>query len=251
MLILRQKPLTKGVVVSIEIKRKTVEELLEKVNIVGVVNTIEAARSVQNYAFSMDIVEWRYDCIPDDEVETQLRACGKPIIFTVRSPQEGGDGDLSVGMREDILYKYIEKGLPTFIDIEYACLEALSGVVADAQASGIGIIVSHHGMSGLPHIYGYSFLYTGAMAVGADILKIAIKSEAESAFMSLSDFVLFRLRLKEIKIAPMMMGKRFGKASRILFAAGGSPLVYGHLGDAKVEGQIRVDKLREVLDEVL
>jgi len=177
-----------------------------------------------------------------------LKSLHKPIILTVRDPREDGrELEWSVSRRAALYGQYMR--LATFVDVETSAATDLLGVIRRAQRLGIGVIMSQHVLNK----GSWSLELTEQAAkichqVGGDVFKTVLLPDSKTQFYQ---FMMCVDRLERkyfpMKIAPMAIGKEFGKASRILAGMNGSPLVYGHLGSAVVEGQWHVSDIRDIL----
>jgi 3-dehydroquinate dehydratase-1 len=80
-----------------------------------------------------------------------------------------------------------------------------------------------------------------AKTYGADIFKLATRTDAPAQLTRLIDFVA----TKDLGVAVSAMGiGKLGAASRVLLACCGSALVYVSLGRSDIEGQISLEQLR-------
>ena len=81
-----------------------------------------------------------------------------------------------------------------------------------------------------------------AKACGANIFKIATRTDTPIELMRLLDFVT----TKSVNLSVSAMGiGRLGAISRVLLARAGSALVYASVGAASdIEGQLSLEQLR-------
>ncbi len=136
------------------------------------------------------------------------------------------------------------------IDVEASTVEdpALMAVVTRAKEEGIGVIISRHILAEPWHPRLAIDAYRMCNRVGGNICKIALHPD------SFNDVCTFfgclptlALRGSDVEIAPMIIGDKFGKVSRLLLAVGGAPLIYGYLSKACVAGQWKVSEIRPML----
>jgi len=197
-------------------------------------------------AGACDIVEIRLDGLAaglaDSESAPWRKLAPLPLLFTARRPDEGGAGALDAPERA----RRLAAALPdaTWIDIEAASLEELSGVVAAARNRGVGLVVSHHDFHALPPGETLEHVVATARAAGAAVAKIAARIECPD---DLARLAVFTQTDHGIPVATMGMG-RFAAVSRLLCAQCGSVLNYGFLGDTPTApGQWPAARLKELI----
>ena len=114
----------------------------------------------------------------------QLRA---PVIITARAPIEGGANNLSVATRRKLLTQFLSNA--TFLDIELSSAIALSAVLNRARARHLHIILSLHNLTATPGLAALQMAARRAHSLGADIFKVAARTEREEQLRSLIEFV--------------------------------------------------------------
>ena len=227
-----------------------IKRLVNHVNIVGVIASSEDLKVALANPHIADMYEWRVDFYQSTTVEPGLRSLRKPIILTVRDPDEGGkEWGWTLGRRAALYEQYMR--LATFVDVEACNAEAFARVIRKAKEAGVGVIISQHVFDKTP----WSPELTESAAKicfdrKGDIFKTVLLPDGPVEFFQ---FMICASRLETkyfpMKIAPMAIGKQYGQASRVLAGRTGSPLVYGHLGNAKVEGQWHVSEIRDILEK--
>ncbi len=166
----------------------------------------------------------------------QLRA---PLIITARSPSEGGVNDLSLARRRELLIRFSPAA--TFVDIELSSATALSALLKRACARNLQIILSLHDLTATPALATLQAAARRAQSLGADIFKVAVRTDRPEQLHNLVEFV--QSPSSPIPISAMGLGK-LGPISRALLARAGSVLNYAHLGLPTVEGQWSLEQLR-------
>jgi 3-dehydroquinate dehydratase-1 len=131
------------------------------------------------------------------------------------------------------------------VDIELRSARALASVLEEARARNIGTIVSFHDFKRTPTATRFEEIACAARSLGADILKVATRTDSPAQLARLRDF--FWRHRGEMEIAVMGIG-RLGRSSRLEFAAAGSALNYAHLGRPQTEGQLSITELRRALE---
>ena len=227
-----------------------IRHILDRVNIVGVIASSADLKLALADPHIADIYEWRVDYYQSADVEHLLRMLRKPIIVTVRDQSEGGlRHDWGIDKRVALYLQYMP--IATFVDIEASTASALVKVIKRAKDAGVGVIISQH-------VFDTAWAPTLTdraaeicVAHEGDLFKTVLLPDGPAEFYQFMSCV-HRLETTyfSLKIAPMAIGKQFGKTSRVLACMNGSPLVYGSLNRPAVEGQWRVSDIREILDKV-
>lgn len=197
-----------------------------------------------------DIIELRFDCLDAAQLESirndldsLLRTSTRPIILTLRPPEQGGRRTLTPGYR----YSFFSstKRLPEncLVDLEYDLAQIFaSGYVPPPDWERV--ICSYHNFSETPA--DLENIYERMSATPARILKIAV--QAETATDCLRVFQLLeRARREGREMIAIAMGEA-GMMTRILATSRGAFLTYGAL-DSKhrtASGQLSASALREL-----
>ena len=170
----------------------------------------------------------------------RLRAAGRPVILTVRAPAEGGRPLDDVARRELYL-----AGLPhaDAVDVEIASTALASELVERARTTGRTVILSAHTMERTPPADTLLPLIDRAVAMGADVTKIAAMArDIEDVRVMLA----LTLAARERGIVTLTMGAA-GTLGRLLLPAAGSLLTYGHVGTPTASGQLTVAELAALM----
>ena len=193
-----------------------------------------------------DIFELRLDALSPISAATEkkisrLRA---PIIITARDPREGGIGKLSIAARHALLLRFLPYA--KYIDIELQAAREFKSVLSQAKKTKVRLILSYHNFKATPPSRSLRAKAKRAKSLGADVFKVATRTEAPAALARLVDFLTNRdLRLG---VSAMGIGK-LGAISRLLLARCGSVLNYGSLDQPNVEGQLSLEMLRSALGQ--
>jgi 3-dehydroquinate dehydratase-1 len=191
-----------------------------------------------------DLFELRLDFLAGhlSAIENGITRLPAPLILTARHPREGGANDLPSRERQNLLLRFMAQA--RYMDIELRSARALAGVVEQAVERGIRLIASLHDFNGTPTAHRLDQGADLARSLGADIFKIATRTDTPAQLERLVDF--FDRRRRNLRVAAMGMGN-LGRISRLEFARRGCPLNYAHLGTAKVAGQLSIRELRRAL----
>ena len=200
-----------------------------------------------------DLFELRLDCLVRvvDELERKLSRLRAPLIITARHPQEGGENKLNLRQRWDLLSRFLPYA--RYIDIELRSAAALHSLSKLARQKNVRRIISFHDLQATPHLSRLQFKARRAKSLGADIFKVATRTDTPAQLARLLDFItrkdldLATGRVRPIgglAISAMGIGK-LGAISRILLAYRGSALVYGSVAaTGDIEGQMSLEQLR-------
>ena len=195
-----------------------------------------------------DLLELRVDHFADDPgaLDDLLAAPPRPLVVTVRRADEGGAAPgLDDASRERLYGRFLAAA--TCVDVEVRSFNTLRKVVGSAGDAGVSVVGSFHDFQGTPSVARLRELAELAVHAGADALKVATFLRGPGDLARLLNFLQEETRLP---LAVMGMGM-LGRVSRLVLAAAGSVLNYGHLGDAaQVPGQWPVGVLRERLKEL-
>src|SRR5262249_9883630 len=210
--------------------------------VVGVI----ASRADLEHALRMrrppDLFELRLDRLAGmpEQVEILLPKLRTPLIITARHPQEGGAGKLRLRQRRDLLARFLNRA--HYIDVELRSAPALRSLLALAGKKNIRRIISFHNFKLTPSARILLTKAREARSHGADIFKIATRTDTPTELGRLLEFMTSS-RL-DLAVAVMGIGK-LGAISRVLLTRGGSALIYASLAaPSDAEGQLSLEKLR-------
>ncbi len=205
---------------------------------VGIVDSPAAlSAAIKLPAGALDFLEWRADCLPHGLAIPPARF---PWILTVRHPLEGGKRQLSAPQRREIFGGLLPAA--DLADIELRSFASLAGIIESARGRRIRVVASHHDFKKTPAAGMLRDLVARACDEGADIFKIATRTESPADIGRLLDL----FQSTPLPLAVMGMGS-LGFGSRILFAQCGSALNYGWLHRPNVPGQWAALELKRAL----
>ena len=210
--------------------------------IVGVIASSADLNRVTRLRNLPDLFELRLDCLAGtaDQVEKLLPSLRRPLVITARDPHEGGANDLGLRQRRDLVRRFLVHA--DYIDVELRSARALRALLANAKTKKIRRIISFHDFKSTPSPRILAAKACQARAHGADIFKVATRTDTPLEVGRLLEFMTssrFNLSL-----AVMGIG-RLGAISRVLLARAGSVLLYASIGSAtEVEGQMSLAEVR-------
>ena len=221
------------------------KRLFLRPRVVGVI----ASRADLHRALGMrkppDLFELRLDCLADvvDQMENKLPRLRVPLIVTARHPQEGGANPATAGslrQRRDLLTQFLPHA--DYVDVELRSASALRSVLILAKQKKVQRIISFHNFKSTPPPRALAAKARTAKVCGANIFKIATRTDTPIELTRLLDFVT--KKNVNLSVAAMGIGK-LGAISRVLLARAGPALVYASLAaGTDIEGQLSVEQLR-------
>jgi 3-dehydroquinate dehydratase I len=209
--------------------------------VVGVVSSRTELDFAIRIAEPPDLFELRLDRLVRviDRLETKLSRLRAPLIITARHPMEGGANRLSALQRHNLLSRFLSRA--RYIDVELRSAPGFRSLLRLARKRNVRRIISVHHLKSTPSPNRLQAQARAAKTHGADIFKVATRTDSLAQVKRLIDFV----GAKDIHVSVSAMGiGRLGAASRVLLACCGSPLVYVSLGRSGIEGQMSLEQLR-------
>jgi 3-dehydroquinate dehydratase I len=211
-------------------------------HIVGVIASrtdLERAVRMRN---PPDLFELRLDRLAGiaDWVERALPKLRTPLIVTARDPREGGANKLGLRQRRNLLLRFLNHA--DYVDVELRLASALLPTFDLARNNRVRRIISFHDFKSTPSVRILAAKAREARSHGADIFKIATRTDTPVELGRLVDFITSDG--SNVALAVMGIGK-LGAISRVLLARTGSVLIYASVGAvADVEGQLSLEQLR-------
>jgi len=218
--------------------------------IVGVIASPADLRFAVTMHQPPDLFELRLDhlCGMLDPLERKMsilsgrRGEPAPVIVTARDPREGGANNLSFQQRLDSLLRFLPYA--KYLDVELRSTRGFKSLLERARKQHVRRILSFHDFKSTPSPRSLGARAASAKAHGADIFKVATRTDTPAELARLVDFVMNKG--VDLSVSAMGIG-RLGAISRLLLASYGSVLNYGSLRQAQVEGQLPIELLRSAL----
>jgi 3-dehydroquinate dehydratase-1 len=211
-----------------------------------------------------DLIEFRFDYINEAKFIThsflkELMSIVPPKfpkIFTFRRKQEGGQYDLSVNERLEVLSRLIEEK-PDYLDIEIKSESiVLKSLIGLAYDNNVKLIFSYHNFEKSITYEETIEILTRFNEKLKQILFIDLNKLDESIFKIILTAQVFDDNIKVLNICKKLsqQDKKFvcfamgelGILSRILCVKFGSLWTYGSLEEKTAPGQIKIEKIREI-----
>lgn len=208
-------------------------ELGTKPAVVAIVDDFLTVNSLLSLKGEADLLEMRVDCFKKpvgeiagycDEVRSKV---GLPMIGTVR------ENEYTEKDRPEIF-----RAILPFVDcIDVELGTPISGEVL-SHARGKTVIISEHDFETTPDEGGLKSMVDGALAQGADIVKIATMANSRADVVRLLQFThSCTTPLVSIAMGPL------GTVSRVISPLFGSLFTYGYLTRPVAPGQLSAKEL--------
>lgn len=202
-----------------------------------------------------DLVEWRADFfkdlfLPDEVAEVLEKLCGIlgeiPLIFTVRTSEEGGNLRISAEKYIRLLKDTAATGWPSLIDVEILQLAPAQqqDLISAIHQQQIWIIGSSHHFERTPSNPEMKEILQKEDEAGADILKLAVMPRDYGDVARLLQ-VTGESSLEK-PVITMSMGEK-GSASRFCGEIFGSAVTFATVKRASAPGQLPIGELRQML----
>jgi 3-dehydroquinate dehydratase-1 len=189
-----------------------------------------------------NLFEVRLDCLVRvvGKLESKLPRLRAPLIITARHPHEGGANRLSLRQRRNLLTQFLPHA--EYIDVELRSAIALRSLLKLAEQKKVRRIISFHSFKSTPPPRILSAKARAAEAHGANIFKVATRTDTPVQLARLLGFI--ENKNVDLPVSVMGIGK-LGAISRVVLARAGSALVYTSLAaESDIEGQLSLEQLR-------
>ena len=223
--------------------------------------TLDAlAQSARNLSgTAMDFVEWRadfYEGLLDAEARQKALAMLRkelgeiPVLFTIRTKEEGGQIELSTEIYEEINHSVINSGMADLIDVELSKGDDVMKRLCAAAKSLVKIVGSKHDFVKTPSEEVIINHLCKMQELGADVAKFAVMPTCERDVLTLLSATLtMKEQHNTTPVITMSMGQ-LGAVSRVCGALSGSAVTFGTVGNASAPGQLPADLLKMFLENL-
>lgn len=214
--------------------------------------SLEEAQAIDaNRYVDADIIEWRADFLPKDEILQVAPAifekfAGRELLFTLRTRAEGGEIDLSAQEYVQVIKDVTQLYQPEYVDFEYFGNKD----VFDQMLDFPNLVLSYHNFQETPE--NMMEILSELTSLNPKIVKVSVMAHTEQDVLDLMNFTRgFKTLNPEQEYVTISMGK-VGKVSRITSDVTGSSWSFASLDVASAPGQISLSnmkKIREILNE--
>jgi len=214
--------------------------------------SLEEAQAIDaNRYVDADIIEWRADFLPKDEILQVAPAifekfAGRELLFTLRTRAEGGEIDLSAQEYVQVIKDVTQLYQPEYVDFEYFGNKD----VFDQMLDFPNLVLSYHNFQETPE--NMMEILSELTSLNPKVVKVSVMAHTEQNVLDLMNFTRgFKTLNPEQEYVTISMGK-VGKVSRITSDVTGSSWSFASLDVASAPGQISLSnmkKIREILNE--
>ncbi|MGQ7375826.1 type I 3-dehydroquinate dehydratase [Streptococcus suis] len=194
-----------------------------------------------------DLIEWRADYLPKEEILTVAPAIfekcnGKEIIFTIRTTREGGHLDLSDQEYVDLIKEVAAIYQPDYIDFEYYSYQK----VFEQMLEFPNLVLSYHNFEETPA--NYLEIMSELTSLSPAVVKMAVLANSEQDVLDVMNYTRgFKSLNAEQTFATIAMGE-LGKISRIAGVITGSCWTFASLDEVSAPGQMSLANTRKFLE---
>ena len=220
-------------------------------SIVGVIASLADFDRAQRLQKPPDLFELRLDLLAGSiyQIEEKLsrlfarrptcRGAGVPIIITARDPHEGGASNLSFGERRALLMRFLPWA--SYLDVELRSARRLQTVLTTAGKRNVRLILSFHDLNSTPDPRSLCTKARRAKSLGANIVKIATRTDSPEQVKRLLDFM--KKNPADLPVSAQGIGK-LGRVARRQLMREGSVLNYAGINRITIRGQPTLSEIR-------
>ncbi|HFI0480749.1 type I 3-dehydroquinate dehydratase [Streptococcus suis] len=194
-----------------------------------------------------DLIEWRADYLPKEEILTVAPAIfekcnGKEVIFTVRTTREGGHLDLADQEYVDLIKEVAAIYQPDYIDFEYYSYQS----VFEQMLEFPNLVLSYHNFEETPA--NYLEIMSELTSLSPAVVKMAVLANSEQDVLDVMNYTRgFKTLNAEQTFATIAMGE-LGKITRIAGVITGSCWTFASLDEVSAPGQMSLANTRKFLE---
>lgn len=207
-----------------------------------------------------DCVEWRVDWFENALDTDALTHClhglrdalGEMLLLvTFRTKAEGGEMTLTPEQYTAFCTAVCDSGCADLIDIEFFPTgNALPGLIEQAHTAGLKVICSNHNFQKTPPRAELVARMVAMQKAGADLPKLAVMPTCRADVLELlAATAEMADQYSETPVITMSMGA-LGGVSRLCGEAFGSAMTFANPGTASAPGQVPLDVVNAVLDNL-
>lgn len=203
-----------------------------------------------------DLVEWRADwfeqvleieAIKDVLQELCLVLEKRPLLFTIRTQNEGGECKISFSQYREILLQVAKSKQADMIDVEVYMHEQVPELVQELKKTGVVIVGSNHDFEKTPQKREMMQTLGFMQYIGADVSKLAVMPQNKQDVLALLSATENMMTTYESGPIITMAMSDIGSISRVAGETFGSCITFGSLEKSSAPGQIDVWNLHKIL----
>lgn len=210
-------------------------------------------------ASGADVVEWRadyFDSIRNTAAaENALRKIHEilgdiPLLFTYRTSREGGKGRTDGNSYSSVVLWAAGRPEVSIIDIEGLSSQYDAEVlVMKVKELGKPVIASAHFFDRTPKKNELTDIFGCLQRTGADVLKVAAMPEKSRDVLRMMDVSREMDSMLPCPLITISMGD-LGRITRVSGSITGSCMTFGTAGAVTAPGQMTVENLRRVMNQM-
>lgn len=203
-----------------------------------------------------DIIEWRVDFLENLEIENIENILCKiedvfghiPLIFTIRSFEEGGNKEIAEEQYLKIIDNILDFGKIDIIDFELSKMEKLKIYIEKARKLNIKIIASTHNFKFTPPKLKILEIFEKGSKFGAHIQKVAFMPINFKDVISVMD-ATYNAAIESLIVVGISMGQ-LGIISRISGEYSKSALTFAKGKYESAPGQLDAKLVKQIIDNM-
>ncbi len=207
-----------------------------------------------------DLLEWRADYFQGigeaDVLERTLRylndrLSGKPLLFTFRTKEEGGETSIPLPAYEQINERAAATGLVDLVDIELnRGRERTERLIRAVKEAGAAALCSYHDFQKTPDKQEIVQILRGMQALGADVTKIAVMPVTRKDVLALMEASIeMKEQYADRPYITMSMGA-LGAVTRLSGSLTGSALTFAAAARTSAPGQMEAAFVAQALKKL-
>ena len=209
-------------------------------------DTADALQKMAQGSAFCDLMEIRLDVMEAFDLSEIIRAASKPVIFTYRSQEEGGEGKVPYDARVNYLKEAVSLGAD-YVDVEYAIPPEHRKLLFENRGHS-KLILSKHFCNETPSREKLADLFRKMAATGADVVKIITHAETGGDNLTVLGLIPPAVNMG-VAIVAFCMGP-LGRMSRVACPLLGGAFTFASLksGQESASGQVPVKEMKMILE---
>lgn len=201
---------------------------------------------------TVDVVEWRLDCIEEELPFQAMYNLAKmisdeyPLLVTFRTSFEGGKRSISYEEYAQLYKKLIDTKVVDMIDVEYRREEVVQELIDYAHKRDVKVVLSYHNFNQTPQEKEMFMQLRTMQKLGGDICKIAVMPKSDEDVITILQTAI---HWKKQAIQPyvlLSMGT-FGMITRISAEFMGNCMTFAKGMQESAPGQLAKEQVKEAL----
>lgn len=194
-----------------------------------------------------DIIEWRADFLPVDEILTVApvifeKFAGREVIFSLRTSEQGGQISLTSQAYVDLLKSIQTLYQPDYLDFEYYAHQE----VFDQMTEYSNLILSYYNFERTPEQL--MTMFSELTALSPRVIKFCVQPNNQQDVLDLMNFTRgFKTLNPNQDYVSIAMGE-YGQVTRIFGQLFGSSWSSVKVDESLTSGQLSLLETKQILD---